>query len=157
MSKLQTLMSSIEIGDTHADRLEKALIHLQHLFPFTPDTWQNLQDEELGYLELLTGRYAKLQDLIGSKIFPLILAMLQEETEGLSFLDILNKLEKLTIVPTAQWWISMRELRNHITHEYPDNPKLMASNLNKAVESSKTLLRFWHNLKLKINNILAKN
>jgi hypothetical protein len=141
------LLSLVAISDIHANRLEKALAHTTHLLPFNPTCLQRLTDDELGYLEMLTSRFAKLQDSLGAKIFPLLLQLLQESRSDESALDRLYKLEKLGILPSANNWIAMRELRNAITHEYPDNPELMAANLNKTAECARQLLAFWQTLK----------
>jgi uncharacterized protein with HEPN domain len=45
----------------------------------------------------------------------------------MAFIDILNRLEKLRIIDSAQKWIELRKIRNDIAHEYP-------SNLNERIE-----------------------
>ena len=147
MTISEMMQSLITIADLHADRLKKAMEHIAHLVPFQPTTVQNFSDNELSYVDMMTSRFTKLQDILGSKIFPLFLQCLQESKDGESFLDRLHKLEKLGILPSSKEWVAMRELRNHFTHEYPDNPGLMASNLNKAVESAHYLIAFWNKFK----------
>ena len=151
MSKIEILKSQIDICNIHTSRIEKALHHINHLLPFDPNKISKLSDEELSFLELLTSRFAKLQDNIGQKIFPLMLLSMQEDVQNKSFIDILNRLEKLEIIESSDYWIKMREIRNHIAHEYPDNPELMASNLNKVVEASVELLDFWERLQEGLN------
>ena len=153
MKTPEVMQSLIEIGDIHADRLEKALRHISHLLPFQPSRINKFADDELSYVDMMTSRFAKLQDILGAKIFPLLLQLLQEGRSDDSGLDRLHKLEKLGILPSALNWIMMRELRNHITHEYPDNPELMASNLNKTVEYAQNLIVFWQGLKTTIKAI----
>lgn len=150
MNIFDSLQSFIETGDIHAGRLDVALQHISHLLPFQPSGLQKFTADELGHLEMMTSRFAKLQDLLGAKIFPLLLEALQEGRSEDSALDRLHKLEKLGILPSTHEWIMMRELRNHVTHEYPDNPALMAANLNKIVTYAKNLLAFWAKLKAKI-------
>ena len=67
----------------------------------------------------------------------------------------MNLLEKRGILPSAKEWVLMREFRNHLIHEYPDNLDLMADNLNKALEYVKALLALWQTLKERINHIKA--
>lgn len=33
--------------------------------------------------------------------------------------DILNRLERFNLIPSAEEWIYIRELRNEIAHDYP--------------------------------------
>ncbi len=147
MKEQEILRSNIGICDIHAERLQSALEHLKHLFPIQPSSLKNLHDQDLSFLELLTSRFAKLQDAIGQKIFPKLLEILEEDTEGQSFLDLLNKLEKLEILESVEFWSELRKIRNSIAHEYPDNPELMAENLNQAVQASFKLLDYWVFLK----------
>jgi len=154
MKKPEIMQTTIEICDIHAERLKKAREHLKPILPFKPEQISHFSDEQLGFLELLTSRFTKLQDIIGAKIFPLALDLLQENTSRQSFLDVLHKLEKLELLPSAKEWMVLREIRNHLTHEYPDNPQLMANNLNKVIEHTEFLLGYWQNLKLQLAKIL---
>ena len=70
-----------------------------------------------------------------------------ESFENKPFRDILDALEKKEILSSAQWWIDMREIRNHVAHEYPDNPELMCKNLNDAIIAAGELLEYWTFLK----------
>lgn len=99
---------------------------------------------------LFTGRFSKLQDIIGNKIFPLFLEQLQEDTEGKSTLDRLHKLEKLGYLPSTEEWIAIRSSHNSIAHDYPDNPELMVSNLNKAIAQALALKTYWERFRLQI-------
>lgn len=150
MKKVDLLSNYIKIADIHARRISMSLKHFANILPFDENKINNLSDDDLGYLELLVNRFAKLQDLLGSKIFPLLLQKLQEDSENFSLLDRLNKLEKLQLLPSAHDWVKMRELRNHVTHEYPDSPNIMVKNLNYAVKYAKQLLSYWDFLKDKL-------
>jgi hypothetical protein len=144
-SEIEILRSEIVICELHANLLQKALNHLKPITPIATQKLEQLTDEELGFLELLTSRFAKLQDTIGQKIFPLILASLQEDIKNTSFLDRLHKLEKLGILESAVYWVHLREIRNSIANDYPENPELMVTNINKVIVNANSLLDYWHN------------
>lgn len=150
MTDLLILKSLFEIADIHTSRLKKALLHIDSLCPLTPKKLEDPSDENLGFFELLTGRFAKLQDLIGSKIFPQLLKLELEDVETQTQLDRLHKLEKLGLLPSAEIWIDMRVIRNSISHEYPGHPELMCKNLNKVIESAHALVKYWEELKAKM-------
>src|SRR5207302_7223621 len=137
------------VCDLHVDRIEKALHHLKHLMPFQEDKIESLKDNELAYLELLTNRFARLQDTLGAKIFPLFLRIIDESRPEDTAIDRLHKLEKFGIL-NAKEWAQMRDLRNHITHEYPDSPKVTVTNLNKVTTYAHHLIVFWRGLKNRI-------
>lgn len=80
-----------------------------------------------------------MQDAIGQRLFKAILLFLQEDVEGLPFVDVLSKLEKLSLIESSAQWQMLREVRNEIAHQYDDAPELAAQALN-AIFDSKALL-----------------
>ncbi len=150
---LETLFKSC---DLHATRLQAACQRLEPLLPLKFDRISVLSIEELGYMELMMSRFSKLQDTIGAKLFPLILHFSQQDVANYSFLDILHKLEKLELLPSSSWWLKIRELRNHLVHDYPENPQLMADNFNQAVIAAKELLDYWSFLQIFIETTRAQ-
>lgn len=151
--KIELLDSLIETCDIHASRLNMACVHVIPLSPFNAKVLLKLKDEQISFIELLISRFTKLQDVLGSKVFPLLVGFLKGEEKLLSFLDVLHQMEKFNLLPSAKEWISMRELCNHLTHEYPDDPDFIADNLNKTIKASQDLLTYWATLKKNIASI----
>lgn len=149
MKKISFLHDYEKIADIHVRRLMASLEKTDTLFPFTPESLSALTDEQVALLDMMTTRFSKLQDLIGGKIFPLILNILGED--ALSFRDKLNTLEKLRIIEDASWWMEMREIRNQITHDYPDNYDILAKHFNQMRPFIQQLLHFWEGLKIWIH------
>jgi len=147
MNTLTKLKNEIEVCDLHADRLQMAMNHIKLIFPLTPEKLETLKDEEIGLLELMTSRFAKLQDTIGQKIFPLLLRILGEYQERDSFIDRLNKLEKLEILNDVDFWHRMRDVRNEIAHDYPEGADEKILKIRHCFDSSLALLSFWEELK----------
>jgi hypothetical protein len=140
------LRESLKICTIHANRIQSALNKIEHLYPFTEKTVTDINTEDLAFLDVLTTRFCKLQDTLGEKVFTLLLESLGELVMNKSFIDKLNKLEKIEILPSADWWQDLRRLRNVLTHEYPDDPAFIAENLNNAFIQAKKLLHFWEHL-----------
>ena len=136
------LTSAITIAKKHAERLQYAITKIAHKFPISVEQLVILTNEEIETFELFTSRFAKLQDFIGTKLYPLFLELSGEEPQKMTFIDLLNKLEKLGIIDSAEEWKLMRNARNHISHEYPENPELMAVNMNIAYEFSPKLINY---------------
>ena len=53
----------------------------------------------------------------------MILQGIGEYEQNMPFIDRLNRLEKLSIIDDAEKWLNLREIRNLVSHEYPDNEK----------------------------------
>ena len=151
MKKFSFLKDYENMADIHARRLQSAINKTEDLFPLNPKSLSNLCDEDVALLDMMTTRFSKLQDLIGSKIFTLILDILGEDAPSLR--DKLNKLEKLGIIEDAHWWMEMREIRNQVTHDYPDNYDILSSHFNQMLPFVDELIIFWAQLKEFINTL----
>jgi len=116
MVDIETRIESyLEIAQKQANILTKAAKKLEN-------QEINLDDEEIIFIvDSLLFRFAKLQDFLGQKIFRNFL-----EYQGLSFnnfYDILKELEKEEILDIDLWG-SLREIRNELSHEYPDKEEI---------------------------------
>lgn len=129
------LKQKIEQCELHLERMKKAAEHIKHLYPFHEETFPLEKYEELTSLDMFTGRFAKLQDAMGESLFPEFLNFLGENVVNLSMIDRLNKLEKYQILESASKWKFLRDLRNGLSHEYPNSYRALATTLNKAFEN----------------------
>jgi hypothetical protein len=122
------------------ENLKVSHLHLERLKILSVDILQNnmlesLEDfEAIKTIDAFVYRFVKLQDYMGQKLFKNLLKSLGEDYDSLSFLDILDKLEKLGIIPKADEWIQIRTLKNKLTHEYPDNMSLVKDEIILAIE-----------------------
>ncbi len=105
--------------------------HRQRLFaiPFTLDRAKQLEtDLELSErVEAFVGRFGRLQDTVGDKLLSLLLAELGEEPAAV--IDNLDKAERLNLLDSADKWITMRQLRNLMVHEYAEDLTVLSSAL----------------------------
>lgn len=147
MKKRGFLVDYLKIATLHAERLSAALSETERLLPFSAKTFETLSNQDIAFLDMLTTRFSKLQDVIGTQIFPLILECLAEDAS--SFIDKLNRLEKLGYLEDAGWWMKLREIRNQVTHDYPDDYALLAQHFNQFVILSRELLTYLVILKQK--------
>ncbi|RQW05162.1 MAG: hypothetical protein EH225_04915 [Calditrichaeota bacterium] len=106
--------------ELHIKRIRFAMSKLNDHIPFTVVTWTTLNDETVEAMDQLIFRFIKLQDAMGMRVFPRLLDYLNEPMENTSMLDKLNRLEKLGYLSRKEVWQELRNLRNNLTHEYPD-------------------------------------
>ena len=71
-----------------------------------------------------------MQDTIGDKLLKAVTSEFVENVEKMTFVDILNTLEKVGILDSANDWKKLREVRNNIAHQYDDEADEMAMALN---------------------------
>lgn len=78
-------------------------------------------------------RFIKIQDLMGNKLFREVLSTLGEYESSMSMLDVLDRMEKLELLDSAEQWMDYRNLRNLLTHEYPDNRAELVEGIHMAI------------------------
>lgn len=138
---LKLWTSVLGTAQIHVVRLNFAMKKLKGKLPMTAEKVKTLKNNDILLWELLTNRFAKLQDLIGNKLFNLFLEASGENIENWTMIDKVNKLEKLEIIENSNFWTSLRLLRNHLAHEYPEHPEITAKYLNQTVTAVPELIR----------------
>ncbi len=81
-------------------------------------------------LEAFVGRFGRLQDTVGDKLLPLLLAALGEKPSAA--IDNLDRAERLGLIHSADEWMTMRNLRNQMVHEYVEDPVVLTSALQSG-------------------------
>lgn len=131
--------SSMVMAEKHDKRLTWSMNEMKKFMPLTPEHFEKLTNEEVAILDMFATRFAKLQDILGVTILPMILELTEEPGIYATFIDKLNRLEKMGVIPSSDEWSKFREVRNSFTHEYPNNPALNADLLNDAYKQGKKL------------------
>jgi len=66
---------------------------------------------------------------------------------------MLNKLEKFSIIDTADDWKYFRKLRNILTHEYPDNEDELLEAIKEALHVYPKIKAIYEKMKSFLNKI----
>jgi hypothetical protein len=78
--------------------------------------------------------YLKIQDKMGGKLFRQVLMHWRElDADTQTMLDVLNRLERLGIIESVEAWDKLREIRNTLTHEYPEEDERRLENIHLAL------------------------
>jgi len=102
---------------------------------------QALEDfDKVKVIDSFIFRFIKIQDLMGNKLFKEMLQVLGEYQVSMSMLDVLDRLEQLELLKSAELWMGYRNLRNVLTHEYPDNRE-------EVLEGVQVALKVFHDMK----------
>ena len=145
-------LSAVDECDAHILRIQNAINHLAQKLPLTKDAYDFLSDSDIAYIDQIVFRFSKLQDTIGNKIFPLGLVLLGEDIDARPFIDLLNKLEELRIIPSSSKWMEWRELRNDLTHEYPDVVEDRIAALNNLKTSLAEIMQVYQKIREIVSN-----
>jgi len=97
---------------------------------YIPENFVKLKIQDKAVLDAYLKRFASVQDFLGAKIFSLLL-----DVSGIGYgkmSEVLYEVEKEEIIDSLDHWIELREVRNELEHDYPDN-------LSAALKD----LKFW--------------
>jgi len=133
--------------ETHARRMRWAQQSLHTVFPLGANKLPLLDDATVAIIDQFVGRFAKLQDAMGAKLFPIVLELTKEQGDLEAYLDKLNRLEKIGALPSVDEWLELREMRNAFAHDYPDDSELQAATLNRAYVTADRLLEILSHVK----------
>lgn len=144
----ERLQREFEVCDKHIVRINEALSELHVSLPMTADSYAQLDTGQVRCLDQFIFRFSKLQDAIGAKIFRYLLEYLDEDVSTLPMRDILNRLERYLLIPSADEWNYIRELRNEISHDYPLLELDSVTILNELLLKVKVLFDIYDKLKV---------
>lgn len=151
----QRISSYLSICNIHSERLKSALKNLEKIIPLSVSQYKLLNEQDLSFVDQMSYRFGKLQDAMG-RLLRILLLTIGEDVSQLPFIDVLNRAEKLGIIDRAHEWITLRELRNLLTHEYSEKIEDIVEGINKLYQISNRLLEIYDRIKKYINkrNIL---
>jgi hypothetical protein len=141
------LEETLTICELHHQRMMFALENVEKYFPLENHVLSQLNPFEMALFDQLIYRFSKLQDSMGNRLFRQILEILEEDITALSFIDILNRLEKIHLLESAKDWIRLRQMRNTVSHEYPFLQETRIEELNLFPEEVRVLSGIWLRLK----------
>jgi len=88
-------------------------------------------DEDLGErVEAFISRFGRLQDTLGDKLLPHLLAFVGERTA--TAVDNLDRAERLGWIKSSDSWLETRKLRNKMVHEYIEAPEVLVDTINSG-------------------------
>ena len=124
----ERLINYFNEAKKHIAKIESVKRALDNVMPLDIESFYELLETEQDKLDVLVFRFSKLQDLLGRKIFRAILEYSGFDI-NISFVKILSELEKESLLDVDRW-VSLRDVRNAIAHEYPNEEENMIEEIN---------------------------
>ena len=156
MSKIlkEKLERYFEEAKKHIQKIKSAKEILQNVMPLNEKSLVKLSEREQDKLDILIFRFAKLQDLLGRKIFRSILDFSGYES-NVPFVEILSELEREGLIEVNRW-MALRDARNAIAHEYPNEEGKIVDELNFIYEEIEYLTQLTQKLEEYFGAIKSK-
>jgi hypothetical protein len=124
---VKKLLETIDLNFSRADEYIEQI----SVMDLSNDPFANI--ENIKTIDGFIYRFSKIQDMMGEKLFPAYLTVVEEYSPSMPLIDILNKLEKFKIIDSENDWKYFRKLRNILTHEYPDNEDDLIQGIREAL------------------------
>lgn len=105
------LMDSMHLLDSSQSTLLKSLDKCRHI-----GLKKAYSFEEFESFDSLTSKFARTADIFTQRVLTTLFKILREE--AVTFVDKAHLAEKLSLVPSADELLAIRDLRNQIAHEY---------------------------------------
>lgn len=130
VARLRFLARVVEKESRHLSETDARLF----AEPFTRERVESLEGDPVlaERVDAFVGRFARLQDTVGDKLLPAVLTVLGE-TPGAA-IDDLDRAERFGWLQSVDVWMTARQLRNRMVHEYVESPELLADALNTGHE-----------------------
>lgn len=124
---------------------------------YTVENFNTLKIEDKAILDAYLKRFSSVQDFLGAKIFSPLLDIAGINSGKMS--EVLYIVEKEGIIDSLEHWIELREVRNELEHDYPENLEAALQDLKFCINSFARLESYYINaLKFaqKYNHALRK-
>lgn len=144
-NKNRTIREKLFECERHVNKIQTAKKQISENMPLTVQSYKQLNDVEESFIDQLIFRFSKLQDTLGEKLFPSILLLSGEDIKRKTFIDILNRLEELEIVERIEW-LSLREIRNDIAHEYSNNVEQVVDSITSVYAASDQIIKIYDSI-----------
>ena len=143
----QRLRRDFEVCDRHVFRIREALEGLAVSSPLTVEQYSAFTSEQVRCVDQFLFRFAKLQDVMGAKIFRNLLEFWDEDVASLPMRDILDRLERYRLIPGADEWVYIRELRNELAHDYHLSEQDVVAVLNELFAKVEVLFGIYEKIR----------
>lgn len=152
MKSLKIIRNLFAQCHKHKEVFEWSFDKIIKFYPFGEDKLLSLKVEDKALIDAFIFRFSKLQDTLG-RIFWLIIEIIGEGFEEMTFIDVLNECERIGIVESSREWLFLRQLRNEISHEYELDYYILAKQLNTLIESASKLIDVYN----KVESFIDRN
>lgn len=112
---------------------------------FDVKTFEAIGSEKRAILDAYLKRFSSMQDYLGAKIFPIVLTLAGINAEKMS--DVLYHIEKEQLIDNLDTWLSLRNARNFLEHDYPNELEEALLDLKFCYDHFTTLEMYYQNAK----------
>ncbi len=122
-------------------RLRESLADLAAVMPISPAAVEKMDRHLAVFTDAFLKRFESLVSQLQDQVWPRAAAFENEDPVPLSRRDIMELMDKLRVLDSADAFRDIAKLRNRLSHAYIHDPVRIAQRLNEAYAAAPTVLR----------------
>ena len=137
MNKKQILQKRFDKLEKHYVAIKEYKVLINELLEeqniYDQFVFNTIKPEKRAILDAYLKRFASIQDFLGAKIFSPLLEIAGINNTKMS--EVLSNIEKENIIDSLENWIELREVRNELEHDYPEELKEALNDLKYCIDN----------------------
>ncbi len=117
------------------------------------DLFEKLEPRDRAVLDAYLKRFASVQDFLGAKIFPLLVDISGVTANKMT--ETLFIMEREEIIDSLELWIELREVRNELEHDYPEELAQALKDLKYCIDHYNTVESYYNNARTFANRFFS--
>lgn len=105
--------------------------------------FNTLEVQQRAILDAYLKRFSSIQDFLGAKVFSLLLEV--AGINGNKMSEVLYNIEKEQIIDSLENWIELREIRNELEHDYPEELEEALKDLKFCIDGFEKIESYYLN------------
>jgi hypothetical protein len=124
------LQKHYEAFKSYAPLIEEMLLKEDIL---TVEKFNFIVPKDRAIFDAYIKRFASIQDFLGAKIFPSLVEI--SGIGSVKMTEVLYHMEREGVIDSIDNWIELREIRNDLEHDYPEELEEALKDLKYCIES----------------------
>ena len=111
----------------------------------TPERFNFIPPRDKAVFDAYIKRFASIQDFLGAKIFPMLVEI--SGIGSVKMTEVLYLMEREEVIDSIDHWIQLREVRNELEHDYPDELAEALEDLRFCIDQFEEVEGYYHRAK----------
>ena len=145
-TKLDILRSNLAASRKVALRLSTSMRRIEGIFPLSSASMDALEEDDEERIDAFLFRFNSLVGMVQDQLTRSVLEVEEEDVTDASRRDKRNLMEKLGAFRPEYEFGVIAELRNRLSHVYPDDPQKQADILNAVSDKAAALVQTFNDV-----------
>jgi hypothetical protein len=113
---------------------------------YSSEVFEKLEPLDRAVLDAYLKRFTSMQDFLGAKIFPLLVDLSGITANKMT--ETLFVMEREEVIDSLETWIEIREVRNELEHDYPEELNQALKDLRYCIDNFSIMESYYMNAQI---------